>query len=543
MAPPAPAFGPGNPSHRTPRIAAFQSAAGRPRLRRRSAAKEPAMTDRAAANPAPAAPPAEAVDNPLKAPRLEKLRALRQAGIDPYPYRFDKDSEAAALQAKYADLPDDTVTGDRVRVAGRIRAMRNNGMFIDLHDPTGKIQVFCHKDNLPEPEREKLKLLDLGDMLGVEGMVRRTRRGELSINATALTVLAKALLPLPEKYHGLTDIEARYRQRYLDLIMNEDSRATFRTRSLVIARIRAFFMERGFLEVETPMLHPILGGATARPFVTHHNALDMELYLRIAPELYLKRLVVGGVAERVFEINRSFRNEGISPRHNPEFTMLEAYQAYADYNTMMSQAEELISRVCHELRKKQEFEFNGTAISVKPPFRRLRMVDAIKEYASLDVMDMDDREILAECRKRKIELPADTWGHAVQGLFDELVEDQLIQPTFITDYPKETSPLTKTHREDERFVERFELFINGWEVANAYSELTDPRDQRERFEQQVENRKQGDDEAHPMDEDFLEAMEYGMPPTGGIGIGIDRLVMLLTGTNSIRDVILFPAMR
>ncbi len=483
-------------------------------------------------------------DNPLRAPRLEKLAALRASGVDPYPYNFDKDNNAAALHEAYAELPDETQTEDTVRIAGRIRAMRNNGMFIDLHDVTGKIQIFSHKDFLSEEERAKLKLLDIGDMLGIEGQVRRTKRGELSVNSRAITVLAKALLPLPEKYHGLTDVEARYRQRYLDLIMNEDSREVLRTRCRVVAEIRSFMTEREFLEVETPMLHPILGGASAKPFVTHHNALDTDLYLRIAPELYLKRLIVGGLSERVFEINRSFRNEGLSPRHNPEFTMMELYQAYADYHDMMALAEDLMARLAEVATGSSKVTFDGKEIDFAGPYPRRRMADLVQEATGVDFMGLDAEGARKEAKEQGCEVTgSEKWGEAMEMVYGHKVEHTLIQPVHVTDFPRDISPLAKVHRQDERLTERFETLVNGWEVANAFSELTDPIDQYDRFQAQMAAREAGDDEAQMMDLDYVTALEHGMPPTGGMGVGIDRLVMLLTGSPSIRDVIAFPTLR
>ncbi len=473
--------------------------------------------------------------------RKQKLQALEEAGINAYPYEYEVTHHAKSVLREFKNVTSEP-SAEQISVAGRIMLQRSMGkiVFAQLQDVSGQIQLFLSKN-----DTENYALadhLDLGDLIGVQGPVFRTKTGEVTIRVKKFVMLSKNLRPLPEKFHGLQDQEMRYRKRYLDLLFNEESKQSFINRTKIISAIRKYLDAQGFLEVDTPILQPQYGGANARPFTTHHNALDMQLYLRISNELYLKRLIIGGL-EKVYEVARNFRNEGIDTTHNPEFTMVEWYQAYADYETMMQQAEEVISRICQELHDKQTFTFKEQNISVKPPFKRLRMVDAIKEYADLDVLDMDEREIFAECKKRNIQLPAKSWGHAVQELFDELVEEQLIQPTFITDYPKETSPLTKTHREDDRFVERFELFINGWEIANAYSELTDPRDQRERFEQQVADRAQGDDEAHPMDEEFLQAMEYGMPPTGGIGIGIDRLVMLLTQNTSIRDVVLFPTLR
>ncbi|WP_366658040.1 lysine--tRNA ligase [Fodinicurvata sp. EGI_FJ10296] len=489
-------------------------------------------------------PPHDETDA-IKAPRLEKLRGLKAAGIDPYPYRFDKTADAAALQADHADLPDDTHTETTVRIAGRIRAMRNSGMFIDLHDATGKIQVFSHKDNMTEDERAKLAFLDLGDLIGVEGQIRRTKRGELTVDTRTITVLAKTLRPLPEKYHGLTDVEARYRQRYIDLIMNEGSRDTLRKRALLVAAIRRMMTERGFLEVETPMLHPILGGASAKPFVTHHNALEMDLYLRIAPELYLKRLVVGGVSERVFEINRNFRNEGLSTRHNPEFTMLEAYQAYGDYTDMMDLVEAIIGEAAIAATGGTTVSFNGVDIRLGGPYPRRSMIDLVTDATGVDFLSLDDA---ARARKAaqdmgiKVE-PNALWGQVLEEVFAEKVEPTLIQPVHVTDMPRDISPLAKGHRSDPRLTERFETFINTWEVANAFSELTDPQDQYERFKAQSDARDAGDEEAQMMDMDYVTALEYGLPPTGGLGVGIDRLAMLVTDSHSIRDVIAFPTLR
>ncbi len=481
----------------------------------------------------------------IRETRVEKMNALRDRGINPYPYKFEKSHSNEALQTHYKDLPAGEETADAVHVAGRVMALRNSGMFIDLQDSSGKIQVFCHKENLSQEAQQLLKLVDIGDMIGATGTIRRTPRGELSVKATGIEVLSKALLPLPEKFHGLTDKETRYRQRYLDLIMNEDTRDTLRKRSLIISAIRHFFLSRGFLEVETPMLQTLAGGAAARPFITHHNALDLTMYMRIAPELYLKRLIVGGLSEKVFELNRNFRNEGLSPKHNPEFTMLEAYQAYADYHDMMDLTEALVSTVAQEVLGTQVIEYQGQQINLAAPWARKSMIDAVKEETGLDFNAITlAQEAHQAARDIGLE-PEDTWtwGKTLEYVFEERVEPKLIQPTHIIDYPKETSPLAKVHRSDSRLVERFETRINGWEVANAFSELSDPIDQRARFESQLEARAAGDDEAHHLDEDYITALEFGMPPTGGLGIGIDRLIMLLTDSPSIRDVIAFPTMR
>jgi len=473
--------------------------------------------------------------------KLEKLEALEKKGVDVYPHSFSCTHNSEVIKKEFSNIQDQP-SEKQVCIAGRIMLMRGMGKiaFLQIQDRYGKIQAMLTKDNTKN--FELLKLLDVGDIIGIHGNIVRTKTGELTIKAVGFRVLSKGLRPMPEKYHGVKNTELRYRKRYLDLLYNEESKEIFLARAKAISEIRKFLDEHGFIEVETPTLQPIYGGAAARPFTTHHNALDRTLYLRISDELYLKRLIIGGL-EKVYEIAKDFRNEGVDTTHNPEFTLVEWYQAYADYNTMMMQAEELISRISMRIHGKQTFKFGNKTIEVKPPFKRLRMTDALKEYANLDVENMDDREVFAECKKRRINLASPSWGTAVLALFEELVEDKLTQPTFIMDYPWETSPLTKIHRKDNRFVERFELFINGWEVANAYTELTDPRDQRRRFEAQVADREKGDEEAHPMDMEFVEAMEHGMPPTGGIGIGVDRLIMLLTGTESIRDVILFPTLR
>ena len=484
-------------------------------------------------------------ENQFRAARLEKLEALRKLGVEPYPYVFPVTAAAAALDAKYADLPAGTNTDDAVAVAGRVRAMRNNGMFVDLHDATGKIQIFNHKDFLAPEQFQLLKLLDLGDIIGVDGKIRRTPRGELTVNATRLTLLTKALLPLPEKYHGLADVETRYRQRYLDLIMSADSTKTLRDRSRIIASIRRLLTARGFLEVETPMLQAIPGGAAAKPFITHHNTLDIDLYLRISPELYLKRLLVGGLSDKVFEINRNFRNEGISPRHNPEFTLLELYQAYVDYFAMMEMTEHLIAETAREVCGTTNVTYQGQAIDLSPPWKRAPMADLVLAHTGIDFLAIErDADARNEVRRLGIELP-DTarWGHALYAAFEARVESTLIQPIHVMDFPREVSPLTKAHRADPRLTERFETFIHGGEYANAYSELNDPVDQLARFEAQMHERELGDEEAQRLDKDFVTALEYGMPPAGGLGIGIDRLVMLLTDSASIRDVIAFPTLR
>ena len=476
--------------------------------------------------------------------RLAKLNALTEKGYNPYPYCFKPNAFAADLQEKYKDLPAGENTEDRVTVAGRAMAVRNSGMFIDLKDKSGKIQVFCHKSHLDEAGLELLKCLDVGDLVGVSGFVRRTPRGELSIAAEKFDIIGKSLQPLPEKFHGLTDIEARYRQRYVDFIMNDDSREIFKKRCRITSAIRRYFEEHGFLEVETPMLHPIMGGANAKPFVTHHNALDMDLYLRIAPELYLKRLVVGGL-DRVFEIGRNFRNEGVDKKHNPEFTALEAYQAYADYNDMAELIPDLIRYVCEQVLGKPSFTFNGQEIDVSRPFPRKSIVDLVKEYAGIDLMAAKTVEEAREMAK-SIGIDASecsNWGKVVQLVFDEKVEANLIQPVLVMDMPRDVSPLAKTHRSDPRLVEHFDAYACGMELGCAYSELSNPLEQRARFDAQCAEREAGDDEAQMLDEDFVNALENALPPTGGMGMGIDRLAILLTGAETIRDVIAFPTLR
>jgi len=483
-------------------------------------------------------------EDPFRSVRLGKLETLRGMGIEPYPVSFERTDEAAALEQHYAALPAGTETQDRVRVAGRIRANRNSGMFIDLHDASGKIQIFSHKDHLPPDQLALVRLFDIGDLIGVEGLVRRTPRGELTVNATALTMLSKALRPLPEKYHGLADIELRYRQRYLDLIMNPQSRETLRRRSRIVAEMRAWLLARGYLEVETPMLHTIPGGASAKPFVTHHNALDMDLYLRIAPELHLKRLVVGGLSDKVFEINRCFRNEGLSPRHNPEFTSLELYEAYADYSAMMSLTEQIVAHVAEKAAGGLKLSYGGTAIDLAPPWPRRGMAELVQEATGVDFLALDEAEAKQALGKLHIEETGiGNWGQALEAAFAAKVEDRLIQPVHVTGFPRDISPLAKAGRDDPRLVERFETYVYGWEIANAFSELNDPLDQRARFEAQMLARAAGDEEAQRLDEDYLLALEYGLPPCGGLGIGIDRLVMLLTDSPSIRDVIAFPTLR
>ena len=487
----------------------------------------------------------EVNENNVRNTRIQKLATFAQNGVNPYKYSFDKDAKANFLQEKYKDLANGEETNDRYAVAGRIMAMRNSGMFIDLMDDSGKIQIFSHKENLDEESLKTLKLLDIGDIVGFYGTIRRTPRGELSIKATEVKILTKSLLPLPEKFHGLTDIETRYRKRYVDLIVNENVRATFKKRSLIIQKIREYLTNLGFLEVETPMLQTQAGGATAKPFITHHNALDMEMYMRIAPELHLKRLLVGGISEKIFELNRNFRNEGLSPRHNPEFTMLELYQAYVDYNDMMVLTEQMISTICKEVNGGYKIQFGDKEIDLTPPWDRKTMIGAIREKTGIDFSQIFTVEEACEKAKELGINPEEckNWGQVLDLIFEEKVEPSLIQPVHIIDYPRDISPLAKIHRDNSRLTERFETRINGWEVANAFSELTDPIDQRMRLEAQALAKAQGDEEACDIDEDFICALEHGMPPAVGLGIGIDRIVMLLTNSPTIRDVIAFPTMK
>ena len=476
--------------------------------------------------------------------RLAKLKALEEKGYNPYPYRFQPNAFAADLQDKYKNLEVGTDTEDRVTVAGRAMAVRNSGMFIDLKDASGKIQVFCHKNHLSEDDLGLLKNLDVGDIIGVSGYVRRTPRGELSIAAEKFDIISKSLQPLPEKFHGLTDIDARYRQRYVDFIVNDDAKAIFEKRCQITSAIRRYFEENGFLEVETPMLHPIMGGANAKPFITHHNTLDMDLYLRIAPELYLKRLVVGGF-DRVFEIGRNFRNEGIDKSHNPEFTALEAYQAYADYNDMAELIPNLIRYVAQKVLGTTVISFNGKEIDLGQPFVKKSMLELVKEYTGADFMAA---QTLEEAKAMASAIGVDasdciSWGKVVSEVFDARVEEHLIQPTLVMDMPRDISPLAKTHRSNPRLVEHFDAYVAGMEMGCAYSELSNPLEQRARFEAQCADREAGDEEAQMLDEDFINALEIGFPPTGGMGMGIDRLAILLTGAETIRDVIAFPTLR
>lgn len=476
--------------------------------------------------------------------RLNKLHDLQEKGYNPYPYCFKPNAYAADLQEKYKDLEAGADTEDRVIIAGRAMAVRNNGMFIDVKDMSGKIQAFCHKNHLAEEDLALLKDLDVGDIVGISGYIRRTPRGELSIAAEHFDIISKSLQALPEKFHGLTDIDARYRQRYVDFIMNDESKEIYRKRCQIISAVRRYFEENNFLEVETPMLHPIMGGASAKPFITHHNTLDMDLYLRIAPELYLKKLVVGGF-DRVFEIGRNFRNEGIDKSHNPEFTAVEAYQAYADYNDMAELIPNLLRYVAQNVLETTIINVNGNEIDLSKPFARKSMIDLVKEATGADFLTVDTlEEAIALAKSVGVDASACiSWGKVISEVFDAKVEPNLIQPTLVMDMPRDISPLAKTHRSNPRLVEHFDAYVAGMEVGCAYSELSNPLEQRERFEAQSKDREKGDDEAQMLDEDFINALENGFPPTGGMGMGLDRLAILLTGAETIRDVIAFPTLR
>ncbi len=476
--------------------------------------------------------------------RREKLAELQAAGEDPFQLtRFDWDATSRQIKENF-----DAMEGKPVKVAGRLMSKRGMGKvsFCDLQDKDGRIQLYARQDEMDEAVYKKFKKFDIGDIVGVDGEVFRTQRGEMSVRAKKITLLSKSLLPLPEKFHGLQDKELRYRQRYVDLMVNPDVKNNFLVRSKFIKHVRDFMDGRGYIEVETPVLNTISGGATARPFITHHNTLDIDMYMRIATELPLKRLIVGGM-DRVYEIGRIFRNEGMDPKHNPEFTTIELYQAYADFNDMMDLFEDLLSSAAQKLLGTYQVQWQGEDIDLTPGWPRMPMHEAVKQYCGIDFMTIaSDEEAVAAAKSIGVELPetADkTWGNALYECFDQKVEEKLIQPTFITMHPVDVSPLAKRSPKDPRLTERFELFICHSEMGNAFSELNDPIDQRQRFQKQVEMRAKGDDEAGMMDEDFLTALEYGMPPTGGLGIGIDRCVMLLTGADTIRDVILFPTMK
>lgn len=475
--------------------------------------------------------------------RKAKLEALEQANLNPFHYtEYRRTHLAKEILENF-----DTLDGQTVKIAGRVMSRRGQGKvtFIHILDRSGQVQAFFRFDDLGEERYQRVKqLVDVGDILGIEGYVFRTRMGEISVHVTDFQILSKSLRPLPDKFHGLKDVEVRYRQRYVDLIVSPEVRDTFTLRSKAIKSIRRLLDGKDFLEVETPMMQAVPGGAAARPFITHHNALGIDLFLRIAPELYLKRLIVGGM-ERVYEINRNFRNEGIDTRHNPEFTMLEVYEAYANYEDMMRLSEEIFTTAAMETLGTLQITYQGQDIDLTPPWKRISMFDALKEYGNVDTSKLMDFESAKElCNAMGIHVDARaTLSTLVNNLFEEFVEPNIVQPTFITDHPTAISPLAKRRRDNPELTERFEIFIAGRELGNAFSELNDPIDQRGRFEQQVREKAAGDDEAHPMDEDYLRALEYGMPPTGGLGIGIDRLVMLLADAASIRDVLLFPQLK
>ena len=476
--------------------------------------------------------------------RREKLATLQAEGQDPFrETRFDWDATSQQIKDNF-----DAMEGKAVKVAGRLMSKRGMGKvsFCDLQDRDGRIQLYARQDEMDEAVYKKFKKFDIGDIVGVDGEVFRTQRGEMSVRAKNITLLSKSLLPLPEKFHGLQDKELRFRQRYVDLMVNPEVKRNFIVRSQFIKFMREYLDNMGYIEVETPVLNTIAGGAAARPFITHHNTLDIDMYMRIATELPLKRLIVGGM-DRVYEIGRIFRNEGMDPKHNPEFTTVELYQAYTDFHGMMDIAEGIISGAAQKILGTYEVEWQGEKIDLAPGWPRLTMIDAVKQYVGIDFGAItDDAEAVAAAKAHGVEL-ADaaekTWGNALYACFDQKVEEQLVQPTFITMYPVEVSPLTKRSPADPRLTERFEFFICRSEMGNAYFELNDPIDQRRRFEKQAEQRERGDDETEMLDEDFLNALEYGMPPTGGMGIGIDRCVMLLTGADTIREVILFPTMK
>ncbi len=479
--------------------------------------------------------------NDLVRARMEKMQLWRARGVDPFGVRYEATHRAAEIVDRFDELE-----GSTVSIAGRVMAKRGHGRaaFLDIRDLSGKIQLYASVDDLGEEQYQLLLEIDIGDIIGVKGKVFRTRRGEVSVSLSSFTLLCKALRPLPEKWHGLQDVELRYRHRYLDLVVNPEVREVFVKRSLIVRYIREFLDARGFLEVETPMMHPIPGGAAARPFVTHHNTLDTDLYLRIAPELYLKRLLVGGL-ERVYEVNRCFRNEGVSTRHNPEFTTVEVYQAYADYTDMMSLTENMIAFVAESVLGTQVISYGGREVDLTPPWRRVTMVDAVREWTGIDINQLEsDAQAREVCSRLGIELTGnESKWKCLNELYELHADDRIVEPTFVTHHPVEVSPLAKKSAADPGFADRFEIFICGQELGNAFTELNDPIDQRERFASQVAERAAGDEEAHLMDEDYVRALEYGMPPAGGLGIGVDRLAMLLTDSPSIRDVLLFPQMR
>ncbi|MFZ4402767.1 MAG: lysine--tRNA ligase [Pseudobdellovibrionaceae bacterium] len=484
-------------------------------------------------------------ENPLRKEKRKKLHALKEKGINPYPYSFERSAHVGQIQQKFSHL----ATGEKdeaavFRIAGRLMTLRAMGKasFFNIEDQSGSLQVYIRNQELSEVDRQSFELIDLGDIVGIEGFVFRTQKGELSLHAKSFQILTKSLEPLPEKYHGVQDVEIKYRHRHLDLISDPESRKVFETRSKIIREIRHFLDDRGFLEVETPVLQPIYGGAAAHPFTTHHRALDMKLYMKISPELYLKRLIVGGF-EKVYEIGKNFRNEGIDRTHNPEFTMLEFYEAYTDYNYQMKQFEELVSGLALKITGSMKVRYQGKEIDFTPPWRRLTVHDGVLEYAGLNPDSASDDELFQALKKHGSDLKAPaSRGVMLMKLFELTAEAHLWQPTFVLDHPVEISPLTKVHRKNPKLVERFEPFAACMEIGNAYSELNDPEDQLLRLQEQ-EKQRDKDEEAHPMDDDFILAIDSGMPPTGGVGLGIERIVMLLTDRPSIRDIIFFPTMR
>lgn len=481
--------------------------------------------------------------------RMERLATITEKFGNPFHQtKYDKTHSAAQIHDSYTHLEDGERTEDEVSIAGRIMAYRNNGMFMDILDDSGRIQVFHSikelKVSAPETA-EYLKLLDLGDIVGIKGIVRRTPRGEITVNATKFTLLSKAIEPPPEKYHGLKDIETRFRHREQDLVATESSRNALRARFEMTASIREYMNNQDFLEVETPMMHTIAGGAIAKPFNTHHNALDIPLYMRIAPELHLKRIVIGGLSEKIYEINRCFRNEGLSPKHNPEFTTMEVYQAYADYTTMIELTEAVVQHACMKLHGKTKITYGETEIDFTGPWARKSMVDLITEHSGLDLYQHTDPKDAVE-QAKKIGVHVDeaySWGQIVEVVFEEKVEKLLIQPTHVIDMPKDISPLSKAWPDRPHVAQRFETYVNGWEIANAFSELNDPLEQKDRFLEQAEQKRGPDDPPHPIDDDFIKAIAFGMPTMGGLGIGLDRLAMLLTNSTSIREIIAFPTMK
>lgn len=471
--------------------------------------------------------------------KLEKMKKLRKLELEPYPYSYNQTHHAKQIKENFEKLE-----GKKASVAGRILGMREMGKlyFIDLLDGSGKIQVIAKVDDLEGKGAEVLKLTDIGDIVGVEGKITKSKRGEISIEMKGVQMLSKSLRFLPEKFHGLTDVEIRYRKKYLDLIMNHEAREVFVRRARMIKYIRDFLDQRNFLEVDTPTLQAVYGGASAKPFVTHHNFLDSDLYLRIANELYLKRLIIGGI-ERVYEFAKDFRNEAVDATHNPEFTQLEFYQSYADYNEFMSLIEEMLSGLVKEICGSHTVEYQDKKLNFKPPFKRVYLVDEIKKKSGIDISNMSDEEAAKIAKKEKLEIPMKNAIHVADALFDKYVQPELVDPTFVVDFPAYMCPLTKDKRGNPKLSERFEMFIAGKELGNCYSELTDPIEQRKKFEEQDTERKKGDVEAPPVDEDFLEAIEYGMPPLAGMGLGIDRLVMILSNLSSIKEAILFPTVK